>query len=128
MTALITEFDPFTSFVDEQIRGPFKYWRHEHSFESDGRGGTVMHDSIDFAAPLGPVGTIVELGILNRYLPKLIRHRNEHIKASIQMRWELQDLKTELPSSYGDSPECSLRLEGTQNYADPDPQPDLRET
>lgn len=43
-------------FVDEMARGPISSWRHSHRFLSDGNGGTVIHDEIDFApAVAGPV-------------------------------------------------------------------------
>ncbi|WP_158849768.1 SRPBCC family protein [Saccharothrix deserti] len=81
MTSRISVFDPPRYFVDEQVRGPFKRWHHAHHFEPDGRGGTVMRDVVDFAAPLGPLGTVAELAVLDRYMPRLIRSRNEHVKA-----------------------------------------------
>lgn len=63
------------------MRGPFERWRHAHHFEPDGHGGTVMRDVVDFAAPLGPLGAVAEFAVLNRYVPRLIRVRNEHVKA-----------------------------------------------
>src|SRR5688572_25674360 len=58
MTSRISAFDPPGYFVDEQVGGPFRRWRHEHHFESDGDGGTVICDLVDFAAPLGPLGRL----------------------------------------------------------------------
>lgn len=86
MTSRISAFDPPRHFVDEQVRGPFKRWFHAHHFEPDGRGGTVMRDAIEFAAPLGPLGTVAELAVLNRYLPRLIATRNAHVKAVAEGR------------------------------------------
>jgi hypothetical protein len=40
-----------------------------------------MRDVVDFAAPLGPLGTIAALTLLNRYTLRLIRLRNDHVKA-----------------------------------------------
>ncbi|MEZ0072021.1 SRPBCC family protein [Planotetraspora sp. GP83] len=80
MTCAISAYERPGYFVDEQVSGPFKYWHHAHHFPSDGHGGTVMRDVIDFAAPLGPFGTIAEVAALRRYLPRLIRIRNQHVK------------------------------------------------
>jgi ligand-binding SRPBCC domain-containing protein len=84
MTSLISAYDPPGCFVDEQVAGPFKLWRHAHHFEPDGNGGTRMRDVIDFAAPLGPLGTVAELTVLNWYMPRLIRGRNGHVKAAAE--------------------------------------------
>ncbi|NUT53647.1 MAG: SRPBCC family protein [Saccharothrix sp.] len=86
MTSRISAFEPPRHFVDEQVRGPFRRWRHEHHFEPDGDRGTVMRDVVDFAAPLGPLGSLAELVALDRYLPRLIAVRNEHVKAIAEER------------------------------------------
>lgn len=85
MTSRISEFDAPGYFVDEQVRGPFRRWRHEHHFEPDGDGGTVMRDVVDFAAPFGPLGRLAEWVMLDRYMPKLIRLRNEHLKRAAEV-------------------------------------------
>ena len=80
MTSRISAYERPGYFVDEQVSGPFKRWHHAHHFESDGNGGTLMRDVVDFAAPLGPLGVIAERVALGRYMPGLIRLRNEYIK------------------------------------------------
>ena len=37
-------------FVDQQVRGPFRTWRHEHLIEADG-AATAIHDSIELELP-----------------------------------------------------------------------------
>ncbi|MFE0023822.1 SRPBCC family protein [Amycolatopsis sp. NPDC059021] len=81
MTSRITACEPPGYFVDEQVAGPFRRWHHAHHFAPDGRGGTVMRDVVDFAAPLGLLGALVERVALDRYMTRLIRVRNGHVKA-----------------------------------------------
>src|SRR5215217_7904248 len=57
MTSRITEFTFPSSFTDEQIRGPFKSFRHVHEFEST-PGGSIMTDRVEFTAPFGLLGSI----------------------------------------------------------------------
>lgn len=78
MTSRITAMDAPSSFVDEQVKGPFKHFRHVHEF-SESPEGTVMTDRIDFAAPFGPLGRLVEKLVLARYLKQLIETRNEFL-------------------------------------------------
>ncbi|GIH79626.1 SRPBCC family protein [Planobispora longispora] len=80
LTSVISAYDRPRHFVDEQLSGPFKRWHHAHRFRPDGRGGTVMSDVVDFAAPLGPLGKIAETLVLRRYMAELIRVRNRHVK------------------------------------------------
>jgi ligand-binding SRPBCC domain-containing protein len=46
----ITAWDPPHRFVDEQRRGPYRLWHHEHSFEPRD-GGTVCRDHVRYAVP-----------------------------------------------------------------------------
>lgn len=48
----ITCWDPLRRFVDEQKRGPYRLWVHEHRFE-DVDGGTRIRDTVEYAVHLG---------------------------------------------------------------------------
>lgn len=48
----ITAWEPPHRFVDEQRRGPYRLWVHEHTFEAQG-GGTVARDNVRYAVPGG---------------------------------------------------------------------------
>jgi len=80
MTSRITEMQAPFYFVDEQAKGPFRRFRHVHEFTEDS-GGTVMVDRIEFEAPFGPIGRLVEKLVLARYLQELIGQRNQHLTA-----------------------------------------------
>jgi len=83
MTSKITALEAPNRFVDEQVKGPFKVFRHEHVFTPHERG-TLMSDHIVFAAPLGPLGRLAELLILQKYLPKLILERNTFLRDELE--------------------------------------------
>lgn len=83
MTSRIVELDRPSRFVDAQVRGPFRRFRHEHAFQPDG-DGTLMIDQVQFDASLGPFGNLVERLVLRSYLIRLIDERNAHLKAAAE--------------------------------------------
>ncbi|HAV63679.1 MAG TPA: CDP-paratose 2-epimerase [Verrucomicrobiales bacterium] len=48
----INVWEPPFRFVDEQVRGPYRLWIHEHRFE-EVDGGTLCHDHVRYAVPGG---------------------------------------------------------------------------
>jgi ligand-binding SRPBCC domain-containing protein len=48
----ITAWDPPRRFVDEQRRGPYRLWIHEHRF-APRDGGTDVVDHVEYAVPGG---------------------------------------------------------------------------
>jgi len=78
MTSRITRLEAPNSFVDEQVHGPFRSFRHEHTFvDHDGR--TAMIDRVEFSAPFGVLGRLAEKLVLARYLRRLIEARNQFL-------------------------------------------------
>ena len=47
----IDVWEPGVRFVDRQVRGPYRVWRHEHTFEAVS-GGTLVRDHVAFLPPL----------------------------------------------------------------------------
>lgn len=56
-TSEIVEWEPPHSFIDLQLRGPYKLWRHEHRFKAR-EGGTLISDTISLTLPLGFLGQL----------------------------------------------------------------------
>lgn len=46
----INVWDPPHRFVDEQIKGPYRLWLHEHTFEAAG-DETICRDRVEYAVP-----------------------------------------------------------------------------
>jgi ligand-binding SRPBCC domain-containing protein len=74
LTSRVTEFDRPHRFVDEQVRGPFKSFRHEHLFELADRG-TLMIDDWRHVAPFGPLGWLADRFFLERTIRGLLERR-----------------------------------------------------
>ena len=85
MTSKITAYETPTRFVDEQVKGPFASWWHEHHFEA-AEAGTLMTDVIRFRSPLGPLGALVDAAVLRRCLTGLIVTRNAWLKAQLDSK------------------------------------------
>jgi len=49
----ITAWEPPFRFVDEQLRGPYRQWIHEHTFEQIG-DEVAVRDFVRYAVPGGP--------------------------------------------------------------------------
>ncbi|MGF1648282.1 MAG: cyclase/dehydrase [Kineosporiaceae bacterium] len=78
LTSRVSEYERPHRFVDEQVRGPFAFMRHEHLFEKAG-AGAVMIDRMDVVAPLGVVGAAVGHVVLQPYLRRLLRQRGAYL-------------------------------------------------
>ena len=67
-------------FVDRQIRGPYRLWRHEHLFEERG-GGTAVVDRVDYA-PLG--GVLANRLVVGRDVARIFAYRHEVLRRRFQ--------------------------------------------
>ena len=68
----ITEWEPPHRFVDEQRRGPYRQWIHEHTFTAKD-GGTLARDIVQFAV-LG--GSIIQRLFVAPELRRIFDYRN----------------------------------------------------
>ena len=66
----ITAWSP-ERFVDEQIRGPYRRWRHTHTFEEK-NGGTLCHDQVEYAVP---GGALIERLFVRRDVQRIFAYR-----------------------------------------------------
>jgi uncharacterized protein (TIGR01777 family) len=74
-----THYQKDVVFVDEQVRGPFRHWRHEHRFIPIDEGRCCrLEDVIDYRAPLGG-GAIVR-----KKLAQLFAYRHRIFRADME--------------------------------------------
>jgi ligand-binding SRPBCC domain-containing protein len=86
MTSAIIGYQYPSRFVDEQVHGPFRRWWHEHTFTGTANGKTVMTDRVQFQSPLGPLGSLADRLVLDRYMLHLLRQRNTWLKITLEAR------------------------------------------
>jgi len=72
----ITAWEPPGRFVDEQRRGPYRAWIHEHTFEEQD-GGTLARDRVQYAV-IG--GQLVNRLLVRRDVEKIFLFRREKLR------------------------------------------------
>lgn len=78
-TTLISSYEPPFRFVDEQLRGPYAFWHHAHTFrECD--DGTIIEDEITYAMPFGLIGSLIRFLFVRRQLENIFKYRRAAIE------------------------------------------------
>ena len=66
------------SFVDEQLKGPYAYWHHEHTFEEKD-GKVLMKDKVTYAVPFCIIGQLANKLIVKSKLAEIFDYRTKMI-------------------------------------------------
>ena len=74
----IETFEAPVRFVDVQLSGPYRYWRHEHEFQ-DTPGGTWVIDRVTYALPFGFLGTLAHWLFVHRALGRIFEYRQQRL-------------------------------------------------
>jgi ligand-binding SRPBCC domain-containing protein len=71
-TSRIDVWEPGRRFVDQQITGPYLWWRHEHRFEA-ADGGTRVIDEVEYV----PRAAWLTTRIVRRDVERIFRYRQD---------------------------------------------------
>jgi len=74
----ISLWNPPFEFVDVQLKGPYKFWRHTHSF-SETPTGTRIVDHMEYSLPFGPLGRLVHRLQVARDLARIFDYREQRV-------------------------------------------------
>ena len=77
--SLISEMDFPTYFVDEQLKGQFKSFKHQHFFEQK-ENYVEVTDLLEYETPFGIFGQLFDKLLLKKHLTNFIIHRNAVLK------------------------------------------------
>ncbi|MFZ4614186.1 MAG: SRPBCC family protein [Bacteroidia bacterium] len=72
----ILAWEPPFRFIDSQIKGPYKIWIHEHTFEFiDGK--TVMTDTVEFLSPGWIFEPIINKVFVEKKVKEIFEYRTK---------------------------------------------------
>ena len=74
----ITAWEPPHRFVDEQVRGPYRRWVHEHTFRPQG-GGTLVTDHVAYRVPGWVLEPLVHRLLVGPDLRTIFAYRRERL-------------------------------------------------
>ena len=76
---MITSYKKNEYFVDEQLKGPYSYWHHKHTFK-EVEGGVLIIDEITYALPIQAFRLIVHPVLIKPQLNQIFNFRFQTIK------------------------------------------------
>lgn len=65
-------------FVDEQRKGPYRIWHHEHHFK-EVEGGVEMTDIVSYELPLGFLGRLMHPILVKNKLKEIFDYRCQKV-------------------------------------------------
>jgi ligand-binding SRPBCC domain-containing protein len=78
-TTEITEWEPPLRFVDTQLSGPYRLWRHEHQFLAMGQGA-LIRDHVEYALYGWPLSIPIHHLIVRRDLDRIFDFRTARLE------------------------------------------------
>jgi len=75
----ITQVKEQKYFIDNQIKGPYKIWHHEHHFKEI-ENGTEMRDILYYEMPYGILGKLIHKIFIRKRVKKIFNYRYKKLK------------------------------------------------
>lgn len=68
------------AFVDEQRKGPYRFWYHYHEITALDDTRSRMRDQVHYLLPGGPIGRLVHLFQVQRMLDRIFSYRESRLR------------------------------------------------
>ena len=79
--ARISDWQPPSRFIDEQVQGPYRLWVHTHRFHENG-DATTIEDVVHHRLPFGPFGEIFH-PLVRLQLERIFRFRQSAVRSCL---------------------------------------------
>lgn len=79
--ARILHWRPPIGFVDEQLHGPYRFWRHVHRFHESAEA-TIVEDVVHYRLPFAPIGDIFH-PLVRLQLGRIFRFRQSAVRSCL---------------------------------------------
>jgi hypothetical protein len=79
----IETFVPPKRFIDVQVAGPYRRWRHLHEFLAVPEG-TFVHDVVDYELSFGVLGMLAHALFVQRTLARIFDYRGKQIEEILE--------------------------------------------
>lgn len=76
---VISKWDPPYEFVDEQLKGPYAQWIHQHIFTELPGGATLIQDNVRYRLPLEPLGDVMHF-MVRKELDRIFDFRQKAVE------------------------------------------------
>ena len=76
----IDVYEPPARFVDVELEGPYRVWRHTHLFEEH-PDGTLITDHVEYEIGFGPFGSLARSLFVARTLESIFDYRQRAVAA-----------------------------------------------
>jgi uncharacterized protein len=97
-----TAFEANRLFVDEQRKGPFARWRHEHRFEALSADRSMVEDVVEWEPPMGSLGRTFTDGWIERTLRRMFAFRSRRLENDLGLH-----------ARYGREPRLEVAITGS---------------
>ena len=85
------DFIPGKQFADRLMQGPFKAWRHQHRIEPVDEHTCKLTDHIEYALPMGGLGSALGGGMVKRELERTFAYRHQLLAADLKAQQAARD-------------------------------------
>ncbi|MFN4985284.1 MAG: SRPBCC family protein [Ignavibacteria bacterium] len=82
----ITQYEPPVLMVDEQVKGPFGYWKQTRKLRVVGQQ-TELTDIVEYEAPFGVLGLLASWLVIRRQISSMFAYRQQATKRILEAEY-----------------------------------------